>query len=381
MKFKKYVVANMNEAISLIRAELGNEAIIVSHRKIRRPGFTGLFIPKMLEVTAAVEEKAKGSKVNKASEEKDGFEKDLEAIKSLFNKHNKEAEHGKHDEVAVASLEENTYNELMKEMKEVKKIMSSLKVYGDRKEESEVAKYLSEKDFMEEYIEELEELALEQDEFSLKLSKIKEQLEEEICFSNSEDASVMVFVGPTGVGKTTTIAKLAGKLALKDKKKVGLVTIDTYRIGAVDQLRTYAEIMNLPFKVVFTVKEMEEALESLKECDIILVDTTGRSSKNTMQLSELRLFIEKVKKPAINLVISSTTKNKDLKSIIDGYSELKYNNIIITKVDETNTYGFIYNIAKLSQKPISYITNGQSVPDNIEVASKQKIISLILQED
>lgn len=381
MKFKKYVVANMNEAISLIRAELGDEAIIVSHRKIRRRGFAGLFIPKMLEVTAAVEEKPKTIKPNKGLDKNDDFESDLEAIKSLFGKHNKEIKKNRQYELAATSIEENNYSELMKEMKEVKKIMSSLKTYGDRQEESELKDYLREKDFMEEYIDELEEVASEQDDFSLKLGKIKEQLEEDICFSNNEDASVMVFVGPTGVGKTTTIAKLAGKLALRDKKKVGLITIDTYRIGAVDQLRTYAEIMNLPFEVVFTVKEMEETLENLKECDIILIDTTGRSSKNAMQLSELRIFIEKVQKPSINLVISSTTKNKDLKSIIDGYSELKYNYIIITKVDETNTYGCIYNIARLSQKPISYITNGQSVPDNIEIANKQKIISLILQED
>lgn len=381
MKFKKYVVANMNEAISLIRAELGDEAIIVSHRKIRRPGFAGLFIPKMLEVTAAVEEKTKTTKANKGLGKDGNFEKDLEAIKSLFGKHDKEIKKGKQDELVATSIEENTYSELMKEMKEVKKMMSSLKTYGGRQEESELKDYLREKDFMEEYIDELEKIALEQNDFSLKLGKIREQLEEDICFSNNEDASVMVFVGPTGVGKTTTIAKLAGKLALRDKKKVGLITIDTYRIGAVDQLRTYAEIMNLPFEVVFTVKEMEETLENLKECDIILIDTTGRSSKNAMQLSELRVFIEKVQKPSINLVVSSTTKNKDLKSIIDGYSELKYNYIIITKVDETNTYGCIYNIARLSQKPISYITNGQSVPDNIEIANKQKIISLILQED
>lgn len=104
---------------------------------------------------------------------------------------------------------------------------------------------------------------------------------------------VTVLVGPTGVGKTTTIAKLAGKLSLIDKKKVGLITIDTYRIGAVEQLKTYADIMNIPFKVVFSIKDMEKAIIDLDYCDVILVDTTGRSSKNMMQISELRAFIEK----------------------------------------------------------------------------------------
>ena len=189
------------------------------------------------------------------------------------------------------------------------------------------------------------------------------------------------FLGPTGVGKTTTIAKLAGRLALIEKKKVGLITIDTYRIGAVEQLKTYAEIMNIPFKVVITLKEMENAVSELEDCDVILIDTTGRSSKNTMQISELRAFTQKVNADHIALVISGTTKNRDIQTIINGYSEIGYEKMIITKLDETSSYGCIYNIIKKAQKPIAYITTGQNVPDDIRIPLKSEISKLILGEE
>ena len=228
---------------------------------------------------------------------------------------------------------------------------------------------------------EVELTEIEEKELDKIVIKIKELLENEIQVCTESLSGKVVLVGPTGVGKTTTIAKLAGRLALIEKKKVGLITIDTYRIGAVEQLKTYAEIMNIPFKVVITLKEMENAVSELEDCDAILIDTTGRSSKNTMQISELRAFTQKVNADHIALVISGTTKNRDIQTIINGYSEIGYEKMIITKLDETSSYGCIYNIIKKAQKPIAYITTGQNVPDDIRIPLKSEISKLILGEE
>lgn len=211
--------------------------------------------------------------------------------------------------------------------------------------------------------------------------KIKRVIEDTIDVRVNSVGKVTVLVGPTGVGKTTTIAKLAGKLSLIDKKKVGLITIDTYRIGAVEQLKTYADIMNIPFKVVFSIKDMEKAIIDLDYCDVILVDTTGRSSKNMMQISELRAFIEKIKEKSVHLVISASTKNKDIETIIKGYSILEYENIIITKLDETSIYGSILTILDKGKNPISFITTGQDVPDDIKEGNKEEIAKIVLGEN
>ena len=213
------------------------------------------------------------------------------------------------------------------------------------------------------------------------IEKLKALINDNIEICSDELKGNVVLIGPTGVGKTTTIAKLAGRLSLIEKKKVGLITFDTYSIGAVEQLRTYAEIMNIKFKVVNTTKEMESAITELSDCDVVLIDTTGRSSKNKMQLSELRTFVDRAKADSISIVISATTKNKDIKTILDGYSDLNYDNVIITKLDETTTYGSLFNIMKRAQKPLRYITIGQNVPDDIKVPTKEEFIGYIFGEE
>ncbi|MHB9926376.1 flagellar biosynthesis protein FlhF [Clostridium botulinum] len=405
MKIKKYVVNDMNEAMTRIRYELGADAIIISQRKIRKGGFLGLFSKKSLEVTVAIDNYSTEKKYNSNTVNKINKGNNIEVIKRMLEERNNNVKYDNninHDTNALdrykeilesksegaqnKSLKGKKFSEskdLMDEIRDLKKIVKDIgkseKSYAD--ENSSLMKFFKDLDLEEEFIEEIIKKVGNLEENLEEREKIKRVIEDTIDVRVNSVGKVTVLVGPTGVGKTTTIAKLAGKLSLIDKKKVGLITIDTYRIGAVEQLKTYADIMNIPFKVVFSIKDMEKAIIDLDYCDVILVDTTGRSSKNMMQISELRAFIEKIKEKSVHLVISASTKNKDIETIIKGYSILEYENIIITKLDETSIYGSILTILDKGKNPISFITTGQDVPDDIKEGNKEEIAKIVLGEN
>lgn len=387
MVIKKYIVNNMNEALTRIRHELGRDAIIISQRKIKKPGVKGLFMSKQIEVTAAVENYSKDNKDNKENKENNANIDINDSIKDLKRIMNKEIEDkkkekeipvekpSKQQEIAIS----NDNSELENEVKAMKALLNKV-IENTTKEvpkKDELLKLLEDTDIDLDFYNEFKQ-KLNEDNIK---ESLKELIRNELLISDEELKGNVVLIGPTGVGKTTTIAKLAGRLALIEKKKVGLITVDTYRIGAVEQLRTYAEIMNIPFKVVITTKEMEQAVSSMSDCDVVLIDTTGRSSKNSMQLSELRAFVEKAKADSISVVISATTKNKDIKTILEGYRELNYDKVIVTKLDETTTYGSLYNIQRSATKPLRYITTGQNVPDDIKVPTTEEVLSFIFGEE
>lgn len=379
MIIKRYLVSNMNEALTRIRHELGREAVIIAQRKVRQPGLKGYFQEKLIEVTAAVENDAKEVKENKKVNEED-FKSSLDALKKVMSDEIENKQSQKPDNKFEDETESNDKSgKLEKEVNEMKELLNKV-IKNTTKEETRdiLMEHMRELDIDFEFYDELKEVIGDSEHVSQKLEGI---FRETIEVANEDLKGKVVLVGPTGVGKTTTIAKLAGRLSLVEKKNVGLITIDTYRIGAVEQLKTYAEIMDINFKVVITIKEMEAAVESLKDCDVILIDTTGRSSKNSMQISELRAFVQKANPDSCNLVISSITKNKDVKTIIEGYKDLQFDNVIVTKLDETTSYGSLYNISKRSGKPISFITTGQNVPDDIKSPNIDDIIKFIFGEE
>ncbi len=192
---------------------------------------------------------------------------------------------------------------------------------------------------------------------------------------------VIFFVGPTGVGKTTTIAKVASKFRVDYNMKVVLITADTYRIAAAEQLRTYANILEVPFRVIYSAEEMDMALRDFSNYDFILVDTAGHSYQNAAQKENVGAFIRSLDgkvETEVHLVVSATTKYRDLVSIVDSYSDIADYKMIFTKLDETRTYGNLLNLKLYTGASISYVTFGQNVPDDIEVFNPQKTVKYLL---
>jgi flagellar biosynthesis protein FlhF len=191
---------------------------------------------------------------------------------------------------------------------------------------------------------------------------------------------VIAFIGPTGVGKTTTLVKLASQYALVHQLKVALLTADTYRIGAVEQLRIYRDIMDIPFEAVSTPEDVGPALKRYGDRDLIFFDTAGRSPQNSRQIKDLKAFLEAARPAETHLCVSATTKNADLLPIVGKFGLVPVNRFLVTKLDETRSLGLLLNLAAGFQVPISYLTTGQNVPNDIEVAVPERMAELVLGE-
>ncbi|MBI3861715.1 MAG: flagellar biosynthesis protein FlhF [Planctomycetia bacterium] len=192
---------------------------------------------------------------------------------------------------------------------------------------------------------------------------------------------VVALVGPTGVGKTTTIAKLAANFRLRDGIRMGLVTVDTYRIAAVEQLRTYAEIIDLPMKVVTTPREMRRALDELAGLDLVLIDTAGRSPRDELKIQELKSLLAEAQVDEVHLVLSLAASARSLQATAEKFAPAGTTAMILTKLDEAVGMGSLLSVSRRVPLPVSYLTTGQDVPDDIEHASAKRIARLVLGEE
>jgi len=189
---------------------------------------------------------------------------------------------------------------------------------------------------------------------------------------------IVALIGPTGVGKTTTLAKLAANLKLKEKHRVGLITLDTYRIAAVDQLKRYADIIGSPLRVVSGAEELREAALGMSDCEFVLIDTAGRSPNDALKLNELKGVLAAVEPDEVHLVLSTTASEQCIELAVSRFSDVRADKIIFTKLDEAAHVGVVLNIVRKVNKSLSYITTGQDVPDDIEVARGRRLAQLIL---
>lgn len=342
MRIKKVVAKDMQVALHMLRKELGSEAVIVSSRTVREPGILGWFRPAKVEVTAAVE------RVTEARlEPDDALRSELMEIKAMLGTMGATSIKASPKGVPPARWAERF--RLADLSPEVMAILSEQLGTGDKTADEE--------------------------------KRVLERLAK--CFSPYERPKgkrkrIQVFVGPTGVGKTTTIAKLAAQQALQEQKKVALITIDTFRIGAVEQLRIYGDIIGVPVAVVGAPSELTDALTEFKSKDAIFIDTTGRSARKPLHVSEMRAYFDGLSDLEKYLVLSSTTKSRDLLSIYKAYCELGLAATIFTKCDETESLGGIVDLCYRTSIPVAYLTNGQNVPEDIREAHPQELARLVL---
>lgn len=360
MRIRRYVAASLPAAVAQVKKDLGPEAVILEVRRVRAPGLIGWFRPRRVEVTAAGGEPNARAEVPPSSSGQ-AFVPSAPAPPPAAT----------WAVAATAFLPTELLPERLR------------RPYALAREQ--VTK-LVQRGVRLELAQELVERALAnvpEDRLADGAALTESLRREMLRLFPSRPAEplsgrVFAFIGPTGVGKTTTIAKLAAIYSLQKEKRVAILTQDTYRIAAVDQLKRYAEILRLPLEVLFTPDDLPAALERQGQADLILLDTAGRSPKQGMHLAELRTFLGRCPEIQTVLVVSATTKPDDLELVFERFQPLHPNQLVFTKLDETTSVGSILNLMARAKMPVGYVTNGQNVPDDVEVASPEKLVDMVL---
>jgi flagellar biosynthesis protein FlhF len=370
MKICKYEGKTMTEALKRVKQNLGKDAVILHTRTINKGGLFGIGCRRAVEITASKDIAPLARAARRATEKPlarrlraaypqdqvSSLQRDVDSIKGVLRELLRESRHGR-----ASELPEPLYNiyqrlidsEVPRDVAQaIAERFLSKREAGDEAWEhvrSEVASYLSQ---------------LIPASGPIRL--------------DSDHLRTVALIGPTGVGKTTTIAKIAANYKLHRGAQVALATIDTYRIAAVEQLRTIASIMEVPLEVVTSPTQLRCVMESNSDKDLLLVDTAGRSQKNRVRIGELRAFFDANPMDEIHLVLSAASSSSHIADVCRRFSVLSPTHILLTKLDEAVTCGSVIDIARRAGKPLSYITDGQDIPDDIHVAQPDELASMIL---
>ncbi len=380
MRIKRFSAPTLKEAVGQMKKELGSDAIILESRKVKKDGIFDFSKKERMEILAALDNYRDPNKKNTEQKFSRNKTEDIK-FNSDDNLKLQEIELIKEElgeiRITVAKIADFLRYRNLPSLPE--NLLLVLKQLLDCEVEEILAKRLIQEVHMSLKGEEYDDLRLILRKLIGKISAMVKTTPQNSKINST--ARIIAFVGPTGVGKTTTIAKLATQAKLIDGKEVAIISADTFRIAAVEQLKTFANIAEIPFEVVYSMDEIKNAVAKFSRMDLIFIDTTGRSQKDKKNLKEIGNMLSSVEPGEVYLVLSVTTKYKDILDILEKFKTLFINRIIFTKLDETTSLGLILNVAEKVRKPISYITFGQNVPEDIEKADSRKIAKIILRRN
>ena len=439
MLVKTFQAASMADALRMVKAELGPDAMILSTKKENTGGILGFFSKSVYRVTAAMDpvprqapsaasshgtprpqpERERTAKEELESSMFAPLARELkelrEKVDALSRREDSVKKPGREENQEEAQpLGLNLKNVPRSDLEEIKKLLLNTLAKsqeGSAKtvqwpnvtetspaeaqtglellpEDSPLAQELVQSgistDLIRRILDTLDTLPAEDGGQNLK-SRLGTTFSKLIKFAGTlklrkNTPRIIALVGPTGVGKTTTTAKLAAMYALNRGNKVALITMDIFRVGAVEQLKTYSRIMGIPLEVASTPKELEKAVEKHSACDLIFIDTAGRSHKDKEKLDEMRNFFDNKIPIEVYLCLSATTKDRELEEILNRFRMFQVSKVVFTKIDETENFGNMVNLLMKDNLQVAYFTTGQRVPEDIEVATSAKLAEMILRE-
>jgi flagellar biosynthesis protein FlhF len=422
MVIKKFLGKTESEAVEAAKKELGDGIVIMNVKEVKKKGLFGFFQKKQVEVTVALEEEREQEKQIKKDirdavqsvksiagitgetdknsyntgspgriqgDGTENIEKKLDSLQTLLQN---QLNIGQAVTDNLKSVLESSDKEEAAPKEEDKPAQSDAE--GRNEEQESFFKLLYntmiENEVDEKFANQIIEDAGKNSKPNIPFDYILAGIYQKMVLKFGKSSGIVpaksgpktvFFIGPTGVGKTTTIAKIASRFAMEEKKKVALITTDTYRIAAAEQLHTYANILEVPFRVIYTADELAGAVKDFEGYDYIFVDTAGHSPQNEEHMEKLKEFIDAAKGVSeyqVFLVLSATTKYKDLLNIAERYGGITKYQLIFTKIDETSTLGNLINVKLHMDTPIAYVTYGQNVPEDIESFNPQKTVKQIL---
>lgn len=381
MNVKKYTAASMPEVMKTVRSELGNDAVILNSRVVFTGGFLGFFKKKNIEVIAAVDLHLNHEK-KIAPKEK--------PLKQVLPQKSRDDKPLETNQAAVKQADD-----ILKEIHGLKELIHTQVFETAQLQAScpepiqKVQNWMMEQEYAPSLRKRFTEALLEKwfaGGMKSTAKEIEGFLKEEIKKFLSDypfggisfTKKYVNVVGPTGVGKTTTLAKIAADCILNYKKRIAFITTDTYRIAAIEQLKTYAQILNVPIEVCYSIEDFQKAAQKFASCDVVLIDTAGRNFRNKQYVDDLQKVIDFQLELETYLVLALTAKEKDMAEIYQQFSSIPINKFIFTKADETSNFGSMINLVERHNKGVAYITTGQNVPDDMMLATPDAITNLLL---